>query len=53
MEHAFLVADRFFVLRVGEKVGELKKGETNPEEIVKMITGAIFVEEGRVQNGSN
>ena len=25
MEHAFLVADRFFVLRVGEKVGERKK----------------------------
>ena len=48
MEHAFLVADRFFVLRVGEKVGERLKGETNPEEIVKMITGAIFMENGRV-----
>jgi ABC-type sugar transport system ATPase subunit len=44
MEHAFMVADRFFVLRVGEKVGERRKDETNHEEIVKMITGAIFME---------
>jgi ABC-type sugar transport system ATPase subunit len=43
IEHAFLVADRFFVLRAGKKVGEKKKEETNAEEIVKMITGAIFV----------
>jgi ABC-type sugar transport system ATPase subunit len=43
MEHAFLVADRFFVLRVGEKVGERKKSETSHEEIVKMITGAVYV----------
>ena len=47
MEHAFLVADRFFVLRVGEKVGERRKEETNHEEIVKMITGAIFTESSR------
>jgi ABC-type sugar transport system ATPase subunit len=52
MEHAFLVADRFFVLRVGEKVGERRKGETNPEEIVKMITGAIFMENDRVKTRS-
>jgi simple sugar transport system ATP-binding protein len=45
MEHAFLVADRFFVLRVGEKVGERRKEETDHEEIVKMITGAIFMED--------
>jgi simple sugar transport system ATP-binding protein len=44
MEHAFLVADRFFVLRVGEKVGERKKEETDHEEIVKMITGAICMD---------
>jgi len=43
IEHAFLVADRFFVLRVGEKIGERKKEETSAEEIVKLITGAIFV----------
>jgi ABC-type sugar transport system ATPase subunit len=44
MEHAFLVADRFTVLRVGEKVGERRKEETNHEEIVKMITGAISMD---------
>ena len=44
MEHAFLVADRFFILRVGEKVGERRKSETSHEEIVKMITGAVYVE---------
>lgn len=49
MEHAFLVADRFFILRVGEMVGERLKGETNPEEIVKMITGAIFMENNQVK----
>ena len=41
IEHAFLVADRFFVLRVGEKVGERKRSETSPDEIVSMITGAV------------
>lgn len=44
MEHAFLVADRFFVLRAGEKVDERRKEDTDINEIVKMITGAIFVE---------
>jgi simple sugar transport system ATP-binding protein len=44
MEHAFLVADRFFVLRVGETVGERRKEETDHEEIVKMITGAICMD---------
>jgi len=52
LEHAFLVADRFFVLRVGEEVGERKRGETDPEEIVKMITGAIFMEDGQVKSKS-
>jgi ABC-type sugar transport system ATPase subunit len=49
MEHAFLVADRFFVLRVGVKAGERLKGQTDPEEIVKMITGAICMEDGQVK----
>jgi ABC-type sugar transport system ATPase subunit len=43
IEHAFLVADRFFVLRAGQKVGEKAKEETSADEIVKMITGAIYV----------
>jgi ABC-type sugar transport system ATPase subunit len=42
-----MVADRFFVLRVGEKVGERRKDETDHEEIVKMITGAIFMKDAR------
>jgi hypothetical protein len=33
-------------------VGERLKGETNPEEIVKMITGAIFMENGQVKSKS-
>jgi ABC-type sugar transport system ATPase subunit len=44
MEHAFAVADRFFVLRLGRKVGIKEKSETNIDEIVKMITGGVFVQ---------
>ena len=44
MEHAFAVADRFFVLRLGQKVGIKEKSETNIDEIVKMITGGVFVQ---------
>ena len=46
LEHAFVVADRFVVLRVGKKVGERLKEETNIDEIVKMITGGVFVKTG-------
>ena len=44
MEHAFTVADRFFVLRLGRKVGVKKKSETNIDEIVKMIVGGVFAQ---------
>jgi ABC-type sugar transport system ATPase subunit len=37
--HIFEVVDRIIVLRNGEKVGEKLKVETNPAEIVAMITG--------------
>jgi fructose transport system ATP-binding protein len=43
LEHAFLVADRFFVIRLGEKVGEKSKKDTNVNEIVTLITGGVFV----------
>jgi len=43
IEHAFLVSDRFFILRAGQKVGEKLRGETDANEIVKMITGAVYV----------
>jgi simple sugar transport system ATP-binding protein len=50
IEHAFLVADRFFVLRAGQKVGEKLKEETDANDIVRMITGAVYVQG---QNGTN
>lgn len=37
--HIFELVDRIIVLRNGEKVGERVKEETNPNEIVSMITG--------------
>jgi ABC-type sugar transport system ATPase subunit len=43
MEHAFAVADRFLVIRLGKVVGVRRKSETNIDEIVKMITGGVFV----------
>jgi len=36
----FEVADRMIVFRRGRKVAERRKDETNPEEIVSLITGA-------------
>jgi len=43
LEHAFMVADRFAVLRVGKKVGERIAKDTDIDEIVKLITGGTFV----------
>ena len=43
MEHAFSVADRFLVIRLGGVVGVRRKSETNIDEIVKMITGGVFI----------
>jgi ABC-type sugar transport system ATPase subunit len=43
MEHAFAVADRFQVIRLGKGVGVRAKTETNIDEIVKMITGGVFI----------
>lgn len=37
--HVFELVDRIIVLRNGEVVGEKIKNETNPNEIVSMITG--------------
>jgi ABC-type sugar transport system ATPase subunit len=42
MQDAFKVADRFCVLRLGKNNGSRIKFETNPEEIVKMITGVLI-----------
>jgi len=43
MEHAFAVADRFQVIRLGTVVGVRTRSETNIDEIVKMITGGVFI----------
>jgi ABC-type sugar transport system ATPase subunit len=40
MRHVFSVADRILVLRRGKLVGLKAKGETTPDEIVKLIVGA-------------
>jgi fructose transport system ATP-binding protein len=49
LEHAFAVADRFFVLRLGREVGTKQKADTHIDDIVKMITGGTFVEAGPVK----
>jgi D-xylose transport system ATP-binding protein len=43
----FEVVDRIVVLRHGEVVGIREKEATSPDEIVSMITGAIFVNRPR------
>jgi ABC-type sugar transport system ATPase subunit len=43
LQHVFEVADRIIVLRHGEVVGIRERKLTNPDEIVALITGAIFV----------
>ena len=43
MEHAFSVADAFLVIRLGKVVGMKRKSGTNIDEIVKMITGGVFI----------
>jgi ABC-type sugar transport system ATPase subunit len=40
MRHVFSVFDRVMVLRHGRIAGVRKKGETTPDEIVRMIVGA-------------
>lgn len=40
MEHVIELADRAVVLRQGRKVGELKPGRDNQQELVAMIVGA-------------
>jgi simple sugar transport system ATP-binding protein len=41
MPDVFAVADRIFVLRRGRKVAEKAIGESSPEEVTGLITGAI------------
>jgi ABC-type sugar transport system ATPase subunit len=41
LEHVFTVADRLIVFRRGRRVGTRIKSQTNREEIVGLITGAV------------
>jgi simple sugar transport system ATP-binding protein len=43
LHDVFAVADRIVVLRLGEVVASVRRDETNPDEIVKAITGAALV----------
>lgn len=43
IQHAFHIADRIIILRHGNRIGTKNVKETNPDEIVKMITGADLV----------
>lgn len=46
LQHVFQIADRIVVMRHGEVVGERKKQDTTPDEIVSLITGAELVNRG-------
>jgi simple sugar transport system ATP-binding protein len=41
MPDVFAVADRIVVLRRGEKVADKRIGDSSPEEVTGLITGAI------------
>lgn len=44
LQQIFEVVDRIMVLRHGKIIGIKEKKNTNPDEIVSMITGAIYVD---------
>ena len=41
LDHAFIVADRFVILREGMKVGERLVDETNSMELIEMMVGVV------------
>jgi D-xylose transport system ATP-binding protein len=47
LQQVFELADRIVVLRLGEVVGVRERRKTTPDEIVSLITGAVFVNERR------
>jgi D-xylose transport system ATP-binding protein len=47
MAQAFQVADRIVVIRQGVVAGDVRRADTSPDEIVRMITGEAF--NGRTQ----
>lgn len=44
LHHVFFVADRVMVLRHGENAGEREIHKTDGDEVVKLITGAEFID---------
>jgi D-xylose transport system ATP-binding protein len=48
LQHAFKVSDRIIVLRHGELVGIKETKLTDPDEIVSMITGSIFIKQSKI-----
>jgi D-xylose transport system ATP-binding protein len=47
MAQAFQVADRIVVIRQGQVAGDVRRENTSPDEVVRMITGEAF--EGKAQ----
>jgi ABC-type sugar transport system ATPase subunit len=43
LQHVFQIVDRIFVMRHGKIVGVREKEKTTPDEIVSLITGAVFI----------
>jgi D-xylose transport system ATP-binding protein len=49
LQQVFELADRIIVLRLGEVVGVRERRKTSPDDIVSLITGAVFVDNGRAK----
>jgi D-xylose transport system ATP-binding protein len=43
LQHVFQIADRIAVMRHGEVVGVRERNKTTPDEIVSLITGAVYI----------
>lgn len=50
LQQVFEIVDRIIVLRQGELVGIKEKANTNPDEIVSMITGATLLQDQFLAN---
>jgi D-xylose transport system ATP-binding protein len=53
MAQAFQVADRIVVIRQGTVAGDLKTSETNPDQVIDLITGATLSRAGKDRGGTN
>ena len=43
MAQAFQVADRIVVIRQGRVAGDVQRSQTNPDQVIRMITGEAVV----------